>query len=190
MNLRERLQSIGFSFLTAIFIISVIFIIVGQKSSDINWTFIIIGTAILVPFFIYLTYQSFLMKHEAEERSEQYEAYLHKFKQTANRIPINLEKAIIQERNNYYTKAVETGRTAAMNEISGHGHLNEETVKHTSCEVTFKVNYNIEELTFEKTIHMGETALRMHFYIQKETILYIDPFDSEHYHLDLDFIED
>lgn len=190
MNLKDKLQSIGFSFLTVLFIISVIFIIVGLKSSKINWTFIIIGIAILVPFFIYLIYQSFLMSHEAGERGELYEVYLHKLKQSANRIPINLDKAIIQERYRYQTNTVVRGKAAAFNEISGHGHHNEETVKHTSCEVTFKVNYNNEELTFGRTINMGETALRMQFYIKKETILYIDPFDSENYHLDLDFIED
>lgn len=190
MNLKDKLQSIGFSLLVTLLLILAIYIVVGLKSSTTNWTLVIIGIVVLAPFLIYLIYQNFLMSHEAEERDKKYEAHLHKFKQTANRVPVNLEKAIIQEKNHYYTKTVVTGKAAALNEISGNGHYNEKTIEYTSCKVTFRLKYNNEELTLERTIKMGETALRMHFYIKKETILYVDPFDSENYHLDLDFIED
>jgi hypothetical protein len=190
MNLKDRFQSIGFNLLTTLVIISAIFIVVGLKSSTTNWTLVSIGIAILVPIAIYFAYLNFVLSNQREDLNKKYEEQLREFKRTADRVLVDLDKVIIQERNQYHSNTVVTGKAAALNEISGHGHHNEETVKSTFCEVTFKLRYNNEELTFEKIIYKDETTIRMYFYMQKETIFYIDPFDSEHYHLDLDFIEE
>jgi hypothetical protein len=39
------------------------------------------------------------------------------------------------------------------------------------------------------TIAKDETSLRMHFYMQKETTVYIHPYEPEEYYIDLEFLE-
>ncbi|MFK7748620.1 MAG: hypothetical protein AB8B65_09530 [Kordia sp.] len=189
MNIKERLSSIGFFFIFGLFFLAIIMIIVGLKTSQTNWTFVSIGIIISIPFWMYSIYINFSINHNSKKRGKLYDTHLRNLKEKADKIPVKLDNAIIQERNQYQKNTIVTGKAAALNEISGYGHHNEKNIKHTLCKVTFKLKYHQKELIIEETVHLGETALRMQFYIQKETTLYIDPFDPENYHLDLDFLE-
>jgi len=189
MDIKEAFSEIGSYFGMALVVVGVIFITSGLISTPTNWTIILIGLGILIPILIFLIYLFTFASKMKKLIDQQYDTDLQEFKQRADKIIIVLDNANIQEKHQYQTNTIATVNAAAINEVSGYGHHNEETVKHTFCNVTFNVQYHNQELILTTTIPKGETAVRMYFYIQKETIAYIDPFDPENYHIDLTFIE-
>lgn len=190
MDLKEAFEKVTSNFLLFIIFIGIVLVIVGLKSSTVNWTFITIGAAILIPFSMYMLYTNFVTSEKLKKPSEMYEKHIREFKQSADRVIVNLDKAIIQEKNHFHTETVVEGKAAALNVIAGYGHHNEETIKSTSCDVKFTVKYNKRTITLQTTILKDETSVRMHFYLQKETIAYINPYDPKEYHIDLEFMKD
>ncbi|WP_298517451.1 hypothetical protein [uncultured Kordia sp.] len=189
MDIKEAFLEAGGYFAMAIVVIGSIFISSAFKSPTINWTLIGIGAFMVAFPVIYIVYLLFAASKIDEKGNERYNDYLHEFKQTANRIPFDLGLAIIQKRNRYETQIVPQSNAASLNAISGHGHHNEEIIEHTYCKVTFNFQYHGETISLEEIIPKDDTTLRMHFYMQKETIIYINPFDAEEYYIDLEFLE-
>lgn len=190
MNLKNGISSIVFWFLALVCFLAIIFVISGLNAKPTNWTIVGIGAIILAPFVIYLMYSKIKLSAELKGMNSKYKAQMLEFKKTADCIPFDLGKAIVQKRNRYETRTVVEGKGAALNYISGNELHNEEIIEHTYCKVLFKVNYHGKRLTFEEVIHKDETSLQMHFYMQKETAIYINPNNPEHYYIDLEFLED
>ncbi|AXG70282.1 hypothetical protein KORDIASMS9_02521 [Kordia sp. SMS9] len=164
----------------------IIAIVLGFNSSPTDWILLIIGSIILL--LVALWFKIATIKGQEDIHSA-YQKYLREFKSNADQVIVNLDKAIIQETNHYYTKTVVEGQAAALNIVAGYGHHNEQTIKSTSCDVKFKVKYHKRTLTLKTSISKDETNVRMHFYLQKETTAYINPYDPKEYYIDLEFIE-
>jgi hypothetical protein len=189
MDFKEGLIHIGGTLMIVLSIIASIFILVGFSTSETNWTFIAIGIVLFLPFALHSVYQVFASSKKENRLNDQFEKYIAEFKHTADRIKIDLDDAKIKEQQYYHKKTILTGEAAAINELTGFGEHNEETIKHTSCEVTFTINHHKKKRTLKTTIAKDETSLRMHFYMQKETFAYIHPFDPKEYYIDLEFLE-
>lgn len=150
-----------------------------------NWVFIGIGIVVFISYAIFL----FQRSKETPAFIERNDIELHKFLKTADRVQVVLDNAKIQQRNHYYTKTIVTGQAAALNEITGNGHHNEEIIASSDCEVTFKVRYKKRLLTYTETISKDEDSIRIHFYMKKSTVIFINPKDPKEYHLDLTFLD-
>ncbi|WP_046757514.1 hypothetical protein [Kordia jejudonensis] len=186
MNIKERLYNIGQNVLLGILFFGVICIIVGIKVSKNNWIFISIGAVLVLPFLIYF----FWLRNKAEDATAQQEKEFQFFLKTADRVHVVLDEATITEKKHTEVHEVtQDYRAAALNEVSGNGHHNEEKVTYTYCVVSFTVVYKGKEFIVEDVIHKDETSVRMHFYMQKITTLYINPNDTSKMYLDLTFIE-
>jgi hypothetical protein len=57
MNFKGKLSEIGQSILIAVFLIAITLIFVGIRCDTINWIFVTIGTAVVIPFGIVFLYQ-------------------------------------------------------------------------------------------------------------------------------------
>ncbi|WP_420572484.1 hypothetical protein [Kordia sp.] len=186
MNIKEIFTKLTGYVLIGTLVLSISFLVVGIKSSPINWIFISIGIVIFAPFGIYLLYT----KHTLTKENDRiYNAHVRKLKTNGSRVIVILNEAEINEKKHIQTKTVVSGEAAALNEISGYGAHNETQITHTYCEVTFKVSYAQKTLFLKQTIDKDETSVRMYFYMQKETVAYLDPYDPEYYYIDLEFIE-
>ncbi|WP_298427262.1 hypothetical protein [uncultured Kordia sp.] len=185
MNIKEKLASIGQNILLGILILGMMFVLVGIISNNINWIFIAIGIVIMAPYAL----SFFWVEKEVDKIEKQKNKEFQKFLKTADRVHIVLDEAKIVEKKHTETYTVtQDYRAAAINEISGNGHYNEERITYTYCEVTFNVSYKERMFVIEEIIHKDETSVRMHFYMQKITTLYLNPMDKKEYYLDLTFI--
>jgi len=186
MSLEERLANIGQNILFVIGVLGFVFILVGMHSTNINWLFIGIGIVLLFPFLVFM----FWLKNSSEKITKKQEKKFQKFLKTADRVHVTLDDAKIKEKKHTETNTVQQDYKAlAINEVSGNGHYNEERVTYTYCEVTFNVKYKGKKRIIEEVISKDKTSVRMHFYMQKVTTLYINPYDTDEIYLDLTFIE-
>lgn len=185
MSFKSILTNIGQNILLGILILGIMFVIVGIIGNNPNWIFIAIGIIIMIPYALYF----FWLGKEADKIEQQKEKEFQKFLKIADRVHVVLDEAKIVEKNHTETHTVtQDYRAAAINEVSGNGHYNEERITYTYCEVTFKVNYKGKKLIIEEVIHKDETSVRMHFYMQKVTTFYINPNNMNEIYLDLTFI--
>ena len=162
-------------------------IIAGVYSYTIEWSYIAVGGMILIPLVLLLK-EKFKMDETESKHKDAYEKYVEKFKASADRVLILLDDAYIIEKKSYETITNVTGKAAALNEIAGYGHHNEEKIEHVYCDVTFSIEYHGKHIEVKQIVHKDETTLRMYFYMQKSTTLYIDPYDPSEYYLDLEFL--
>ncbi len=185
MSFKKILTNIGNNILLGILFFGLMCIVTGIKVSKNNWIFLSIGTVLLLPYIIYY----FWVEKETDKIEKQLEKEFQQFLKTADRVHVFLDDAIIKEKKHTETNTItQDNRAAALNEISGNGHYNEERITYTYCEVTFKVNYKGQKLTIKEVIHKDETSVQMHFYTQKVTTFYINPNDMNEIYLDLTFI--
>lgn len=184
----DKLSVLGQLIYLVIIGIGAFLIISGVYSYTIEWKYIIVGLMILVPLFLLLKEKLKMDETESKNKGA-YEKYVKEFKASADRIVILLDEAHIIENKRYQTVNVVEGNGAALNEIAGYGHLNEEKIEHVYCKVTFKINYHDTIITVKHTIHKDETTVRMYFYMQKSTTLYINPYDVDEFYLDMEFLD-
>lgn len=186
MNFKKILANIGNNILLGILFFGIICIVVGIEVAKYNWVFLSLGVILLLPYVIYY----FWTEKKVDQFKKQKEKEFQHFLKTADRVHVFLDDAIIKEKKHTETHTTNLNyKAAALNEISGNGHYNEERVTYTYCEVTFKINYKGEEMTLTEVIHKDETSVRLHFYAQKATTFYIDPYDFNNFYIDLTFAE-
>lgn len=186
MNIKKILSNIGKNILLGILILGVLFVFVGIMSTKINWLFIAIGIALLFPFGIF-----FLLDLNKDSKLiTQKESEFQDFIKTADRVFVLLNDATIHEKKHTEIREVEHYKASALNEITGNGHHNEERVTHTYCEVTLRANYKDRYITYVETVNKDATSVRMKFFMQKSTILYVNPKNTTEYFMDLNFLND
>lgn len=144
-----------------------------HKSGEPNIYFILIGIILIVPFLIYLL-KAHIQVGQSEDAETKRIATLIK---TGDRIKVDLKDLEIQ--NNSYKQEIEVG--------SGYNGRNEYIdVNHNV--ILINVRYKNNPIRYELNIDMEVTKLRMHFAIQKETELYVDPTNPSNHYLDLRFL--
>jgi hypothetical protein len=174
----------------ALIVLSLVFILTGLKSTETNWVFIGIGIVLAIPILLYFFITDYQLSSNAKFYEKRYKTDIQDFKKTADKIPIDLGLAVVEERNRYETRITEKGDSAALNAAFGYSQRNEETIEHTFSKVTFKTKYKGKTLKFTETIHAEPTTVRMHFFMQKETFMYINPSNPDDYFIDLIFLSD
>jgi hypothetical protein len=183
MDIKYKLYNIGiYTTLTTAILGGIIFYI-GLDRSDL--TFIIIGLAVLTPSIIWAIIWN--KKQKREEISGSIE--LENLKKTADKIIVNLNTAEIKTNSWTEDKIIETGRIGMLNQLGGDGDKNIRSVTRNESMVSWVFNYHGKTIHYTIVIDKEVQSLKMHFAIQKETILYVDPNNPDNNYLDLEFLQ-
>ena len=138
-----------------------------------NLYFVGIGFVLLVPAILYFVKLSRLDK----KLRDQEEARIHKLIKSGDQVIVNLEEATIKSNSYLHEVEVDNG---------GNNRLEKVQVNHN----VVIINAVYRGTTFCQNIHinMETKLLKMHFALQKNTLLYIDPNTPENNYLDLRFL--
>lgn len=183
MNIKYKLYNIGIYIALATTILGGIIFYIGLERGD--FTFIIIGLAVLVPSIIWTIIWN--RKQKKEEISGRIE--LEKLKKTSDKIIVNLNTAEIKTNSWTEEEIIETGRIGMLNQLGGNGDKNIRNVTRNESMVSWIFIYHGKPIHYTIVIDKEVQSLKMHFAIQKETIFYVDQNNPDNNYLDLEFLQ-
>lgn len=149
-----------------------------------NIAFVIVGLVLILPFVLFLLI-SYL---RAEKKKNDDKLTLETFKKTAEQIKVDLNLAEIST-NSWTDEIVSNNKAAGWNQLSGDGGKNIKYIPRTQNWIRIKVPYKDTFIHYEVIVEKEITSLKMHFALQKETILYIDKNNPDINYLDLEFLQ-
>lgn len=150
--------------------------------ADIFWL-VIITIAFII---MYYRKVFFIGKKEHVSKSE---IDILDLKMNGIRLAVDLEKLKISKtRKSFHQEIVNDTSLGILSEFITTDDEAYNTVESNSNEIKFKIPYGNSFIRFTKTIDMDPTTLLLHFSVQKETYLYVDPKNKRHYYLDLEFL--
>lgn len=173
--------------IATIVILGIAAIVWGATSSPVDWLRIVIGC---ITFLLVMLYRKIDAIEDLEDKESTHKEYINTLKSKADRVLVDLDKVIIQEKNHYYTKTVLGEEITTFDFIPVYEESDQETVKRIYCDVKFKVKHHNSTRTLKTSIAKDETSLRIHFYLQKQTYAYINAYDKDEYYIDLDFLKE
>jgi hypothetical protein len=116
--------------------------------------------------------------------------HLRNLKLTGIKILVDLTKCKVK--SNSWTTEIEkydNPRILFLNEVSGHSDKNIERIESNISRVEYTCDFNGKRRTFlSSAIAKDNITLKILLEIQKETVIYIDRYNSRYYYFDLDFI--
>ncbi|WP_461533116.1 hypothetical protein [Sinomicrobium sp.] len=178
MNLKTILTQLGKYVLLGMFLLGCLFLFVGGER---NIYFIGIGILLMIPGVIYYYWDR--LKTKKSKKSD-----LEKFKEKADKIKVNLTDLDIV--SNSWTETTEV-YNSGYTKYGEYVEKAKDNTKEVAREVNYiriQVPYKGQTVNYDLNIPMDATTLKMHFVIQKETILYIDPKNPDKKYLDLEFL--
>ncbi len=140
---------------------------------------IIILLLIIVGIIIY-----FKLKPNSTEKSK-----LEKFKLIADKIKIDLTQSEIKTNNWTDETIIDQSKYAGLNQLTGKSEKNIKMIDRVVNYLIVKGKYRGKTIDYGKRIEMDTDNLKIHLSLQKETILYIDPKNSDKKYLDLEFLD-
>jgi len=147
--------------------------------------FSLVGLIMILPFFLWAKNVDFqLWRNERKFQSK-----FNDFKSKAERVNVDLEKVKVQPRNWYEKIITDNSRYAGLNDLVGRSDRNFKIAKRTLNHISLKIPYNGQKLNYRTSIAMDNDTLKIHFALQKQTTLYIDPNDRKNIYLDLEFLK-
>ena len=147
--------------------------------------FSLAGLVMILPFFIWTKNVDFkLWKTERKFQSN-----FNDFKSRAERILVNLEKVKVKPRNWYEKVITDNSKYAGFNDLAGRSDRNFKIEERTLNHISLKIPYEGKTLSYRTSIVMDNDTLKIHFALQKQTTLYIDPDDHRNIYLDLEFLK-
>jgi hypothetical protein len=195
---RSFLKKLNFTFLEDIaqyFLIGLFalgFIIVYGSLRAKGFNIYIFGTGLvcaLIPVIIFFISE----RVTASRENAVAEKTLRDLKTTGIQIPVDLTKCVIKSSNSTVHRerySVSLSEVSLLNEISGHGDKNIETIHSSQSVVEYTCRVNGRKRTFRSNaIPKDKTTLMILLELQKETIIYLDRDHPRYYYFDLDFID-
>lgn len=118
-----------------------------------------------------------------------YEKALADLKLGGEKVKVDLDSVKIK--SNKWNETIITDNTqyAGLNELVGRADRNMKTVVKNLNQITIKIPYNGKTIRYKANVQMDLDNLKIHFAIQKETTLYIDPLNNRNMYLDLEFLQ-
>ncbi|TKD61432.1 hypothetical protein [Flavobacterium sp. ASW18X] len=187
MNFKDIFENIKSYLFIGTFFFGFVIIFAGLPGRNRDWNlyFILIGLAMLLPFAIW-----YLNDHLKLKRlDKKYEKALADLKLRGEKVKVELDNVKIK--SNKWNETVITDNTqyAGLNELVGRADRNMKTVVKNLNQVTINIPYKGKIIRYKANVQMDTDNLKIHFAIQKETTLYIDPLNNRNMYLDLEFLE-
>ncbi len=153
--------------------------------SEGNIYFIGIGLLLLVPAIIWYAKS----RHQDKKINDRQKERIELLKKTGEKITIDLDLVIIK--SSQLQKKIITDNTtySALNGLVEREDRNFKIVNQNVNQLTITKSHNGRKIKYRESIVMDSDNLKIHFAIQKNTILYIDPNDKKNMYLDLEFLK-
>lgn len=151
---------------------------------DGNIYFIGIGLLLLVPAIIWYVKS----RRQDKKINDRLKEKIELLKKTGEKITINLD--LVKIKPSQLQEKIITDNTtySGLNGLAGREDRNFKIVNKTVNQLTLIKSHKGRKIKYQESIVMDSDNLKIHFAIQKNTILYIDPNDGKNMYLDLEFL--
>lgn len=156
----------------------------GAVFNSNDYLLLIIGLLMSIPLIIeYRYFNSKLKKNKREKKKE-----LETFKRNARKIKVSLEDVEIKSNNWTEQIVIDNSRYSGLNQISGNSDRNIENIDRNLNTLIINIPINGKNNFYEYQVEMSTDRLKIKLDMQKETIYYYDPNNSNKNYLDLKFL--
>lgn len=176
-----KLKNISFYAFIALFVFALVILYIGFKSNITILQYIAFG---IISLYIVYFIIEFLRLGNYGKTSE---ANLEAFKDEKQKLIINLADVTIKSNRKFETVVEDNSFESLLKKTSD---LSGESIKmqKVTNHYTLIIPYKKQKLEYDLKTDCDIDKLRMHFAIQKETILYVDPKNPKTNYLDLGFL--
>jgi len=126
----------------------------------------------------------FGLKFNSTEKSE-----LEKFKLISDKVKVDLTLAQIKTNNWTDEIIINQKEYGGLNQLTGNSEKNINKIDRVVNYLTVRAKYRGKTIDYGVNIEMDTDNLKIHLSLNKETILYIDPKNTDKKYLDLEFLE-